>query len=696
MNYPRFLCCAGVVGMLLTAPRGLTQQPASVVVHSAPVPHLVSYSGILKDANGKPVTRIMGVTFLLYRDSEGGAPLWMETQNVAPDASGHYTAQLGATRREGLPPETFIGGEARWLGVQVAGTPEQARVLLVAVPYAMKAADAETIGGLPPSAFVLAGSNGVRPAALEIADAGSSLAPVNPAVTGVGAMGSIPLWDSASDITNSAIVQTGTGSSARIGINTAPSTTLDVKGTSNFRGSATMPSAGLATASGGKASYPFVFATSVFNNGTKASVLENFRWQAEPLGNNSDAPSGTLNLLFSSGTATPAETGLSIASNGRISFAPGQTFPGGSGTVTSVGLSAPSSDFTVSGSPVTTSGNLGLAWKVAPTSAASANAIVKRDGSGGFSAGAVSATALTASTLGLGTTAPTERLDLGNDGNVAISTFPSSDGTADTVAYSLSGRGAGGTINKWSIYTAPVGGGFGVPANSLSIWQYPPNQSPGCCLERFTISPSTPGQAVYPVTIDGSGVIHGAIFADTPRNSNAIFAENNSGNYTLSLRNDFPDGGGIFLGFSINGSCIIDGKADLMCTGSKSAVVPVDAGARKVALYAVESPQNWFEDFGSGRLSGGEVTLELEPTFSQTVNTTNGYHVFLTPRGECEGLYVSGVNGRSFTVRELHHGVSNVEFDYRIVAPRKGYENIRLADKTSVMNAKPQGLRGGH
>jgi len=48
---------------------------------------------------------------------------------------------------------------------------------------------------------------------------------------------------------------------------------------------------------------------------------------------------------------------------------------------------------------------------------------------------------------------------------------------------------------------------------------------------------------------------------------------------------------------------------DLFCTGSKSAVVPVDNGQRQVALYAVEAPQNWFEDFGSGRLTSA-ATVE--------------------------------------------------------------------------------------
>jgi len=48
------------------------------------VPQLVNYSGVLTDINGKPLTGVVGVTFALYQDSEGGTPLWMETQNVQP------------------------------------------------------------------------------------------------------------------------------------------------------------------------------------------------------------------------------------------------------------------------------------------------------------------------------------------------------------------------------------------------------------------------------------------------------------------------------------------------------------------------------------------------------------------------------------------------------------------------------------
>jgi hypothetical protein len=99
---------------------------------------------------------LVGVTFLLYCEQEGGAPLWMETQNVQPDKTGRYTVTLGLTSSRGLPTDICVAGEARWLGVQAEGLPEQPRVMLLSVPHALKAGDAETLGGLPASAFVLA------------------------------------------------------------------------------------------------------------------------------------------------------------------------------------------------------------------------------------------------------------------------------------------------------------------------------------------------------------------------------------------------------------------------------------------------------------------------------------------------------------------------------------------------------------
>jgi len=123
------------------------QQP--LLSAPAVVPRLVNFSGTAVNAQGKPLSGITGITFSIYKGQYDGAPLWMETQNVQADTRGNYSTQLGATKSDGLPVELFASGEARWLGVRVNGGEEQPRVMLLSVPYALKAGDAATIGGLP-------------------------------------------------------------------------------------------------------------------------------------------------------------------------------------------------------------------------------------------------------------------------------------------------------------------------------------------------------------------------------------------------------------------------------------------------------------------------------------------------------------------------------------------------------------------
>ena len=94
------------------------------------VPTMMNFSGVLSGSNGKPLTSITGVTFSLYAEQAGGAPLWLETQNVQPDKNGNYTVQLGSTTSRGLPASLFVSGQARWLEVQVQGQEPQPRVML--------------------------------------------------------------------------------------------------------------------------------------------------------------------------------------------------------------------------------------------------------------------------------------------------------------------------------------------------------------------------------------------------------------------------------------------------------------------------------------------------------------------------------------------------------------------------------------
>jgi hypothetical protein len=48
------------------------------------VPAMVKFTGTLIDADDKPLAGTQGVTFLLYKEQTGGAPLWMERRMCKP------------------------------------------------------------------------------------------------------------------------------------------------------------------------------------------------------------------------------------------------------------------------------------------------------------------------------------------------------------------------------------------------------------------------------------------------------------------------------------------------------------------------------------------------------------------------------------------------------------------------------------
>jgi len=349
-----------LVGFLLLA-LSMAAQTAGSNPASAQVPPLIQFSSVATDEGGNTLSGVVSLTFTLYATQQGGEPLWMETQNnLQLDPTGHYSVQLGITKRNGMPTTLFTTGEARWLGVRIAEQAEQPRVLLLSVPYALKAGDAATIGGLPPSAFVLAAPGTDSSEATVFAGSTAPPADVPPAgsVTGSGTADYIPLWTTTSNIGNSVLFQSGTGSTAKVGINTiTPASTLDVKGAATIRGLLSLPAAGTATATKGYNSQAEKLTASAFNSSTGTAVTQNFQWQAEPVGNDSSTAGGALHLLFGQGTNKLAETGLNVASNGQITFASGQSFPGtGDGTVTSVGSGAG-----LAGGPITGSGTLSIA-----------------------------------------------------------------------------------------------------------------------------------------------------------------------------------------------------------------------------------------------------------------------------------------------------------------------------------------------
>jgi uncharacterized membrane protein len=68
----RMVCV--VLGFLFSI-FSVTAQTSINTSSAAQFPRLVQFSGMLKDANGKALTGVVGVTFALYSKPSGGAPL---------------------------------------------------------------------------------------------------------------------------------------------------------------------------------------------------------------------------------------------------------------------------------------------------------------------------------------------------------------------------------------------------------------------------------------------------------------------------------------------------------------------------------------------------------------------------------------------------------------------------------------------
>jgi hypothetical protein len=153
---------------------------------------------------------------------------------------------------------------------------------------------------------------------------------------------------------------------------------------------------------------------------------------------------------------------------------------------------------------------------------------------------------------------------------------------------------------------------------------------------------------------------------------------NDSQSYGLYAQTDAPNAyTGRFFTSSGHGISISTpaGKTGLTVSGgSKNAAVPTTEGTS--LLYTEESTEVWFTDYGFGQLQEGVMAVAIDPLFAQTVNLDEPYHVFTEVYGPAT-IYVTNRTSTHFEVR-LHEGQPYVEFSYRIVAKRVGYENDRL------------------
>jgi len=692
--------------------------------NKATVPRLVKFSGVLTDFMGRPLSGEVEVTFALYKQEADEEPLWKETQKLEVDKQGGYTVLIGATQPAGVPAELFRSDEARWLSVQVQGEPQSSRILLVSVPYALKAVEAEKLGGKSVSDFVLSESLGEQvrqvlqtqgQAAAQPALAGTTPGKQSATTSTANTQASSspqppspgPMLPPStfSGTTSDQIVlvqQKGsgsglvgttastTGNSGVVGLATSTSTSNYQNGVygqnagagAGVAGIATNPSAGVGVY-GQSANFAGVFgnsvATSGFSNGvygqtsaTSGFVNGVYGHTSSTGGNGvlgiADGTSGEANGVFGQ-SSSPFGVGVfGNSANGQTAGVYGQTGNGvGVGGAATASSGGPA--FGVWGGSVSTSGT-GVAGYEDATSGFANGVLgesVSPDGNGVIARNR-------ASNGGNGIRGIADGASGFANGAVGESSSPDGNGVIGQNRASNGGNGMRGVADGTSGFANGVVGESSSPGGN-GVFGVNNATAGGAGVVGLSSSPS--GDAIFGTAASSSGYPHAVVgFLDSQQGGVAgqFVAHGGAGLILQGL-----SGSNFNQVFSVDANGNLNISGNLVVSGSKSAGVKLQNG-REVALYAVESPENWFEDFGSGEMNNGVAWVPLEGSFAEATNATVTYHVFLTANGDSNGLYVSRKTPTGFEVREHGGAASNVAFDYRIVVRRRGYESIRMAE----------------
>lgn len=123
----------------------------SLVTSYATVPHLINYQGRLTDSSGVPLNGTYELTFRIYDAESAGNLLWQETHSAVLIQKGIFSIMLGSVTSMDLPFD-----KAYFLEIKVGNEVMSPRQRITSAGYAIKAEEAEKLGGKQPSDYALA------------------------------------------------------------------------------------------------------------------------------------------------------------------------------------------------------------------------------------------------------------------------------------------------------------------------------------------------------------------------------------------------------------------------------------------------------------------------------------------------------------------------------------------------------------
>lgn len=128
--------------------------------------------------------------------------------------------------------------------------------------------------------------------------------------------------------------------------------------------------------------------------------------------------------------------------------------------------------------------------------------------------------------------------------------------------------------------------------------------------------------------------------------------------------------------FSDDGEDEIKLQGNLEVRGTKSRVARTENFSDRL-LYCYETPTPMFGDLGCGKTNDrGIAIVDIDPAFSETINSGIEYQVFLQKEGDGD-IWVAEKEESYFTVR----GTPNLKFSWELKCIQKHYEHLRLDEK---------------